>query len=242
MSNILICGDKILDHYFFCKATRLCPEAPCPVLHIERTKVRAGGAMLVAANLISLGGNDIVECYGSSSRKFRFYAGHTLITRVDRDKESVTEPAAYWKDLEPALRRADVVIASDYGKGAFTDDIAAKLIVSGKRVFVDAKINVERWSGAFASFPNEHEELVLSHHVIRKKGSEGCVVDGTSITSVPQQVYDVTGAGDVFLAAFVWDYLKSNDLLHAARMANRAAGESVKHLGTYVVSRKDMVL
>ena len=50
-------GDGMLDHYIFGDAERISPEAPVPVIRIEREAYRLGGACNVALNLKSLGAN-----------------------------------------------------------------------------------------------------------------------------------------------------------------------------------------
>ncbi len=55
--NVLVIGDIILDEYIWGKANRLSPEAPVPVLEVERYSYILGGAANVANNIKSLGGN-----------------------------------------------------------------------------------------------------------------------------------------------------------------------------------------
>jgi D-beta-D-heptose 7-phosphate kinase/D-beta-D-heptose 1-phosphate adenosyltransferase len=52
--RILVVGDIILDKYLWGKATRISPEAPVPVICMERETVALGGAANVANNLASL--------------------------------------------------------------------------------------------------------------------------------------------------------------------------------------------
>lgn len=52
---MLIVGDVMLDRYWFGTATRLSPEAPVPVVKLERVSNRLGGAANVAANVAALG-------------------------------------------------------------------------------------------------------------------------------------------------------------------------------------------
>ena len=66
--NVLVLGDAISDHNIYSKATRLCPEAPVPVLVPEREESLAGGAGLVASNLRALG-LDVELVTGSHSTK-----------------------------------------------------------------------------------------------------------------------------------------------------------------------------
>lgn len=53
--NILIIGDLMIDHYTYGTVSRICPEAPVPVLEYERDEFYLGGAGLVAATLRDLG-------------------------------------------------------------------------------------------------------------------------------------------------------------------------------------------
>ena len=45
----------MLDRYLFGSTGRISPEAPVPVVHVQETDDRAGGAANVAVNLASLG-------------------------------------------------------------------------------------------------------------------------------------------------------------------------------------------
>jgi len=53
-SRVLVIGDIMLDRYWWGGVDRISPEAPVPVVRIERMTIAAGGAANVAANLKSL--------------------------------------------------------------------------------------------------------------------------------------------------------------------------------------------
>lgn len=53
--NLLVIGDILLDHYVWGDASRISPEAPVPVVRVERDAFVAGGAANVALNLRALG-------------------------------------------------------------------------------------------------------------------------------------------------------------------------------------------
>ena len=53
--RILVVGDVMLDEYIWGKVQRISPEAPVPVVEVERKSYLAGGAANVARNLVSLG-------------------------------------------------------------------------------------------------------------------------------------------------------------------------------------------
>jgi len=53
--RMLVLGDVTLDRYWWGEASRLSPEAPVPVVRLERSSLRPGGAGNTAANLAALG-------------------------------------------------------------------------------------------------------------------------------------------------------------------------------------------
>jgi len=55
-ARIAIIGDVMLDHFLIGRADRISPEAPVPVLRLEREEFRLGGAANVAANIAALTG------------------------------------------------------------------------------------------------------------------------------------------------------------------------------------------
>jgi len=59
--RILVIGDIMLDCYLFGSANRLSPEAPVPVVELEKEEYRLGGAANVAANIASLGADVVLS-------------------------------------------------------------------------------------------------------------------------------------------------------------------------------------
>ena len=43
-AGVLVIGDLILDHYIWGKVSRISPEAPVPVVHVESESLNLGGA------------------------------------------------------------------------------------------------------------------------------------------------------------------------------------------------------
>lgn len=74
-ARVLVVGDVILDHYIWGKVRRINPEAPVPVVEVERVTFKLGGAANVAAGVTALGGNaELVgligdDVYGFEVRK-----------------------------------------------------------------------------------------------------------------------------------------------------------------------------
>jgi D-glycero-beta-D-manno-heptose-7-phosphate kinase len=53
--SILVFGDTMLDRFIFGKVSRISPEAPVPIVEVEKEKFMPGGAGNVAQNISSLG-------------------------------------------------------------------------------------------------------------------------------------------------------------------------------------------
>ncbi len=53
--NVVIVGDVMIDRYWHGKVNRISPEAPVPVVELQRTEDRLGGAANVALNIKALG-------------------------------------------------------------------------------------------------------------------------------------------------------------------------------------------
>ena len=118
--RILVIGDLLLDVYLKGKSTRLCPEAPVPVVDIDDRTVFPGGAANTVCNLKSLGaavsfctavGDDsdadevirlmegmnidtggIIRCRGRKTiTKTRVVSGSQVIARIDQGSEDFVD-------------------------------------------------------------------------------------------------------------------------------------------------------
>ncbi len=58
--KILVIGDVMIDSYLWGKVERISPEAPVPILNVEKREIRLGGAANVALNLQALGATPIL--------------------------------------------------------------------------------------------------------------------------------------------------------------------------------------
>jgi rfaE bifunctional protein kinase chain/domain len=58
--KVLVIGDMMIDAYYFGKVDRISPEAPVPVVAVQKKENRLGGAANVAMNLVALGAKPIV--------------------------------------------------------------------------------------------------------------------------------------------------------------------------------------
>jgi rfaE bifunctional protein kinase chain/domain len=92
------------------------------------------------------------------------------------------------------------------------------------------------------------QEQTNTTHLIVTQGKDGVVIfsgaepsRGQIVPTEPRQVFDVTGAGDTYLAAFALAWFSGLDLVTAAVMANAAAGVVVGKIGCVPCSQAELV-
>lgn len=67
--KVLVIGDLLLDHFIYGDVSRISPEAPVPVIHVDKENYMPGGACNVANNLARLGaGVSLVGLIGKDER------------------------------------------------------------------------------------------------------------------------------------------------------------------------------
>lgn len=69
--RILVIGDVMIDAYLLGKVNRVSPEAPVPIVSLEKQEQRLGGAANVALNLLSLGAMPILCSVVGSDKEGR---------------------------------------------------------------------------------------------------------------------------------------------------------------------------
>jgi D-beta-D-heptose 7-phosphate kinase/D-beta-D-heptose 1-phosphate adenosyltransferase len=295
---VVVAGDVMLDRYLFGGTSRISPEAPVPVVHVRETDDRPGGAANVAVNLASLGsktsllgivGEDDeatslesmldsqgIEClFAVTNRwptitKTRVLSRSQQLIRLDREEPCGDAANSLAGPLKLATESADVVILSDYGKGALTDvgNLIRTCLEADVPVLVDPKgTDFEKYRGASLITPNqtEFEAVVGSCHsdeilvdrakqmaadlelgallVTRSEKGMLLVESGQEPVFLPTQareVYDVTGAGDTVIATVAGALASGESLQAAAVLANLAAGVVVRKIGVATVTPSEI--
>src|SRR5882724_4581888 len=120
-ATILCLGDVMLDRFAYCETERISPEAPVPVLLLQRTQSMLGGAGNVARNIAALGGKAVLmgllgpdaagaeiqaliaQTPGITDRhvasahrptvcKTRYLAAHQQLVRIDEEQTHDLDP------------------------------------------------------------------------------------------------------------------------------------------------------
>jgi len=249
--KVLVIGDVIIDKYIYGTSTRISPEAPVPVITYIEEKETRGGAGLVYENLKSLGVDvDMFETQGQVSVKTRIICDGHYITRIDDDAQA-NGTEVLKQVQETNFSQYDYVLLSDYNKGVLDEarEIIKHINTFNCKIIVDPKENQWFYEGAWLVKPNysEFESLEFDNwqgNIITTNAGEEVIatIDGKRY-EVPVdnlEVADVTGAGDCFLASFVYALTKGYDCEKAIKVAVRGSTESVKHAGTYILKKADL--
>jgi D-beta-D-heptose 7-phosphate kinase / D-beta-D-heptose 1-phosphate adenosyltransferase len=157
-ARLLVVGDAMLDRFVAGTVERISPEAPIPILRVERRAEMPGGAGNVVANLLALGarvafvavvGDDeagrvlagfpdekldralVIEAGRPTTIKTRFVAGTQQLLRIDEETTTAISRAsedAVLRAVENNLNQAGAVVLSDYGKGVLTPRVCQGII------------------------------------------------------------------------------------------------------------------
>ncbi len=149
--NILVIGDIGIDKYTQGEVKRISPEAPVPILNVDKEWDKLGLAANVAENLatlkvkvsmMGLAGDDeslevlnhlfekssienltLIEQKRKTTVKQRVLAGNQQICRVDfEDTFPTKQTQELLAKLEKSLDKYDGIILQDYGKGYLTKE------------------------------------------------------------------------------------------------------------------------
>jgi rfaE bifunctional protein kinase chain/domain len=297
-ARLLVVGDVMLDRYWFGDTGRISPEAPVPVVQVAKIDERLGGAANVARNASALGakttilgviGQDeagkrveqLLQESGVQSQlqadskvpttvKLRVIARQQQLIRLDfEETPSQNSLDEKLKRFESLLPQVDIVILSDYGKGAL-EQVSAMIALAKankKLVLVDPKGDAySKYKGATVLTPNRSElrqvigqwsdeadltkraqslrqELELSA-LLLTRSEEGITLfteKGTEhVRAQAREVFDVSGAGDTVIATLAVAMAAGWPLERAMALANRAGGIVVGKLGTATVSAEEL--
>jgi bifunctional ADP-heptose synthase (sugar kinase/adenylyltransferase) len=238
--KILLLGDTCTDKYVYGTIDRLSPEAPVPVFVPKYEQNRRGMAGNVEENLKALGCDvSLLTLEGGTKTRFIDERSNQHVMRLDQDAKG--GPIELATAIPPIY---DAVVISDYNKGCISYELVEEILQQFRGpVFIDTKkTDLARFEGAFVKINSLENSLAktLPSQIIVTLGKQGCLYGGETYPAPQVEVADVCGAGDTFLAALVYSYLKTNSVPEALVFANRAAAVTVKHMGVYAPTLKEI--
>ena len=237
--KVLLVGDSCTDEYVYGTCERLNPEAPVPILKFNRKETTKGMAWNVRENLMSFGIEVYVATHKETIIKTRYIDEkyNQQILRVD------TEPDIKEIDYQLPEGEYDALVISDYNKGFLTTEKISEIVDSfDGPVFIDTKKNYLPKLDAYVKI-NEHEYNNFKSSIEKlliTRGGKGCEYKGKLYPAEKVNVFDVVGAGDTFLSALVYFYLKCGRIEEAIPYANKAAAIAVSNFGTYTLTKEDV--
>jgi len=297
-ARVLVVGDIMLDRYWFGEVERISPEAPVPVVRVVKREDRLGGAANVARNIVALGGNAtlagligedeaaisvhhllsdagieahmITDVAHPTTLKMRVLGRQQQLLRIDfEEKPTTTLLDALCDQVESLLSGHDVLVLSDYAKGAL-DQVDVLIGLARKKgipILVDPKgTDYQRYRGASLVTPNRSEmqqavgtwhsekELTERAQVLRQQLNLDALLVTRSeqgmtlftgqgrehVEAQAHEVFDVSGAGDTVLATLAVMRAAGEDWPTAMRWANKAGGIVVGKLGTSTVTAGEL--
>ncbi|WP_374710224.1 D-glycero-beta-D-manno-heptose-7-phosphate kinase [Paraburkholderia graminis] len=160
-ASVLVVGDVMLDRYWFGDVNRISPEAPVPVVHVQRSEERLGGAANVACNIAGLGADATLLCvvgldepgerlmtlltesnvkaYAERDRsistiiKLRVIGRQQQLVRIDFEETPTKEILlASLARFEAMVEHSRILLLSDYAKGGLTH--VSSMIATARRL------------------------------------------------------------------------------------------------------------
>jgi len=241
--KILLIGDSCMDVFKYGVCTRLSPEAPVPVFNYKHEICIEGMAGNVRNNLIPFGVT--IDYIGSNSRtkKIRYVeqnSGYHLM------REDIEFPTDRIRIDEIQHSFYDAVIISDYDKGFLAkDDVDYILSIFKCPIFVDSKkTDLSCYENCIIKINEKEfqriEKLPRNCELIVTLGSLGARFNNEIIPSYPVQAFDVSGAGDTFIASLVIKFLLTNNLRDSIKFANFCSSRVVQKIGTSAIQIEEV--
>lgn len=243
-SKILLIGDSCYDYYHFGEVKRISPEAPIPILDFSHVVTKRGMASNVYDNLKALGADvHIITSFSENKRRYIDRKSGQQLLRVD--EKINTE--IYEDVLAPLYSSYDALVISDYDKGFLSYKKIEEMInaFDSGPIFIDTKkCDLQRFSRAYVKINELEYNRATSHSpnysTIITRGGKDVLWKGRSYFPPKVDAHDVCGAGDTFLSALVFEFLRKKDMEHAIAFAMKAASITVQKIGVYAPTLKEI--
>ena len=261
--KVVVVGESCVDRYIYGDCKRLCPEGPIPVfsqLNVVEQPGMAANTFRNLQNMVTC--PDSVELvtnfagFRSRSFKTRYIDNKTnqLLLRID-ENDTCDRIGILMDRIESMskggyrIEKVDVVVVSDYCKGFLNNQDLVDIgnmfelsILDTKRILTQNVLDAYDFIKLNEYEFEQNEELVLTSHSLDK-----CVITLgvrgvkflNDISPPPEkiQTFDVSGAGDVFTAAFSYMVSKNYSVRDSIRFAQECCSKVIQKRGTCVYEK-----
>jgi rfaE bifunctional protein kinase chain/domain len=216
--RIIVLGDLMLDEFIFGRVRRISPEAPVPVVEVEKQTLALGGAGNVVSNLVALGaspvplgvvGSDsdaermrlafeklqvntesiVVDDKRPTTLKTRIIAHNQQVVRADRENRKAI--ATEIEDLIIAVFRREIATADAMIVSDYSKGLlTARLLAEVLPLAMDHKVTVclDPKTRSFANY--QPVTVITPNHQEASEATGIAIEDEQSLIEAGQQILD----------------------------------------------------
>jgi len=250
--KIVVVGDSCTDKYVYGNCNRLSPEGPVPVLNVSKEVETDGMAANTFNNILSLCNNSsdvkiISNPITETMSKTRFVDDRTnqLLLRVDHKDSCERIDSHSMNKLLEFSKNGYSVIVSDYDKGFLSLEDIIEIGKMFEFSVLDTKKKLHQEVIDFYNFIKLNEtEYNNNSDIIEKRfsnstkilitlGSKGVkFINRIKPPKNVHQTFDVSGAGDTFVAAFTYNMLNNLSIADSISKAQDCCSQVIQKRGT----------
>jgi bifunctional ADP-heptose synthase (sugar kinase/adenylyltransferase) len=241
---ITVIGELCRDVFKYGNVTRLCPEAPVPVLTDVYKELNWGMAGNVQENLLSHNPELNINLIHQKNtiKKIRYLDDKTnhMFLRVDEGEDDI-DKLILTPEKVGEISESDLVIVSDYNKGFLTEEVIVQIGKLSKLSIIDTKKTISKDLIDSFTFIKLNEHEYQRNKNISDKNKDKFIItlgmNGAKHNDIifpspsPKQTIDVSGAGDTFTAFFSLKYFETKNISESITFANQMASIVVSKRG-----------
>jgi bifunctional ADP-heptose synthase (sugar kinase/adenylyltransferase) len=241
---ITVIGELCRDVFKYGNVTRLCPEAPVPVLTDVYKELNWGMAGNVQENLLAHNPELNINLIHQKNliKKTRYIDDKTnhMFLRVDEGENEV-DTLILTPETVQTITESDLVIVSDYNKGFLTEEVLIQIGKLSKLSIIDTKKTISKDLIDSFTFIKLNEHEYQRNKNISDKNKDKFIItlgmNGAKHNDIvfpspsPKQTIDVSGAGDTFTAFFSLKYYETKNISESITFANQMASIVVSKRG-----------
>jgi bifunctional ADP-heptose synthase (sugar kinase/adenylyltransferase) len=241
---ITVIGELCRDVFKYGNVTRLCPEAPVPVLTDVYKELNWGMAGNVKENLLAHNPELNINLIHQKNliKKTRYIDDKTnhMFLRVDEGENEIDKLILTPEKVED-ITESDLVIVSDYNKGFLNEEVLIQIGKLSKLSIIDTKKTISKDLIDSFTFIKLNEHEYERNKNISDKNKDKFIItlgmngakhdDIVFLSPSPKQTIDVSGAGDTFTAFFSLKYFETKNISESIKFANQMASIVVSKRG-----------